>query len=1000
MAVAASAADAESMAYTTARGTTKCTRLVSSYEETQRSFQWSFHGRSLLIDYLNSLRMPVSPITTFATLLLEQKIIQHASITHTVKTLVDLYQQRATTSHAKYSIQLAVDCCLPYLTAIRYNLERSLASPVVMAPGWTGCVHAGSLPDFHLELCDSLYTKMAITDVPAHHVISKLFPRAGMPRKFAQILWKYIQQDSVFMGKISRILMCSLLGNYPFVEPQQHMDVGYRAFVYHMFSPDVVLSPRVFSGSVSVPHVTDAADTQQRNAMRRLFALLFSEPLVRLVLLAMREYAIYIIETSPVLLRHVQALFNYTNFRKHVLNGMRDVRSYLSANICFETREDDTEKEEEEGKKKKKKKKTMTVAEIMASVPWDPNSDPDTAREWQKELHVIVKQAYENTKRCAYRKDRACIFKQFRSVKGRFPPGTRWVPRHERHVYLRDPATADERCSATRRRSRIAKRKSASTTAAQEGDEEDAEGDEESKEEVVSVAAVPRRRNKRARVAEEELAPEDDDSLRPLAIVGSGESDLSDALHTETVTYVRRTMASDERKLEMEAQQAKEDDAEEKAIQEELGEQVTNVTDGIPWVVPRHRVGEVRDAVPLTRDRITMEHDALLRRFSEMLPREISDDKAFECICMLLPHLGASTSGIREIKRVAEMFSAGVLTGKEWDSNIMRIRASFPYTYNLVIASAGIWTQQCRVSLSQLPRDIHVAQLRAVAVRYNIPLPRSIDLAPEMLPEIPVALHYCKVCKRIYSIHRNRSRASVSRGTYTNGLQDVSACLITGQVFCHRPIVTGSASCLAQPLESIRVDGKIIEFGDQLYTICPQPNCGILSVIDHYSVSYNEHGIACSACTEKRKTLLHSLPAYIIRVLQNWIRPSGVAPRESIEAEMILPPLKCFVCGRDLKLNQDIEVWGRDTFICKRHYSGATARDMKRHIHYRMGCLGIENSVTDTDSDDTERTVRNLILEWKAMQSSVDNYRTRQRAFVQARALRAHAAARKGRSNR
>ena len=76
---------------------------------------------------------------------------------------------------------------------------------------------------------------------------------------------------------------------------------------------------------------------------------------------------------------------------------------------------------------------------------------------------------------------------------------------------------------------------------------------------------------------------------------------------------------------------------------------------------------------------------------------------------------------------------------------------------------------------------------------------------------------------------------------------------------------------------------------------------------------------------------------WVIRLLQNSVRPSGILIGESRDAECILPPLKCFLCSvKPLRLDRPIYMFTPTTFICHRkhgvqYWEKSVRYELRRH---------------------------------------------------------------------
>lgn len=71
----------------------------------------------------------------------------------------------------------------------------------------------------------------------------------------------------------------------------------------------------------------------------------------------------------------------------------------------------------------------------------------------------------------------------------------------------------------------------------------------------------------------------------------------------------------------------------------------------------------------------------------------------------------------------------------------------------------------------------------------------------------------------------------------------------TGKKYCTREGVIAHANFKSVELSQFLLLGNVLQFRRQLYTICPQPNCGMVCTIDPQQLINNEYGIGCMYCT-------------------------------------------------------------------------------------------------------------------------------------------------------
>lgn len=833
------------------------------------------------------------------------------------------------------------------------------------------CVFEESIVDLHGILVDTFHSKGAVTDTMRHHVISKLLPRAGMSRLFSKLADEYMCSNAPFRAEMDRIFACSLIGNYRHTRHADRAGVQLRRFVYSVISPETCS----YAGS---EHNTT------------LWRLLFKQPLQHVFLLAMRDYLIYHVSDNPVLLEHMNARFDYRAFVETTLRGMGNIRRYLETALSPGG--------------------AITHESISNAKPCKVTAACVTT--FQVELAAVVKVAYDGAKAKGFRKARADPCTRLRTVKGQYPPVTAWAVACGAQVYLKYPPRSDEKCSATRRLSRLHKRKATDafgagsdddtprgTGGASGGDDdEDGEGDADEAE-VPGEGGGGRAAGGGGGGGG---GGDEDGSLSTQAT--RAQSDAMEAkIHREMFGKARAVMRRQQQKLD-EAARAERDDAEDDRarLAEEEGptglpdvdeygftvaylDKLDTITKADPEkhaIATKYREARTRavaaagglprpaplgthstpvidrsigprtpGAIPLTRARITMEHDHILRLCLSSIHPATDPDRVFAAMCVCVSELGASAAGVESMKRLMRHGSEGTCTDKQWIMLLRAVRQRYPYTYNLLQAAATIWSSSPRLVTEELPHCILINQARAIAQRHKLASTRD-TAAPSAVPQRACMFHYCSVCGRIYSIIQKRTRPG--KTAHTHGLRDPAVDLATGELWCHNGKHDGARACGDQPICAVPMLGRIVSLRQRAYTLCCQPACGVLFALETFAPPYNRHGFACPTCWAKEKSRRHLIPSFVMQLTQGAVRPSRAPPEyDTLPTAVIPKPMECFICAKPLHLNKWIGIFGKSTFLCHKHETGPLVSD----VLYMCSTAGVPTSIAEgsTFPDDEVR---------------------------------------------
>jgi hypothetical protein len=832
------------------------------------------------------------------------------------------------TEAERYAAALGIDLCLPYL---KDNNRPGFIQKWQVPAGFTGVVAGYNLPNFQAVFVSTLGRNNEPTNAWLH-LMSKVFPRAGASRTFESMWLRYMCKVVLLQTQSIQILVCGLLGNYRGTNPSCRANAHVRRVVNAMFHESAVNAPPVDS----VPNI------EIWNTVRaKLFYLLFSLPISRLCLLLMREYAFYDIEDNPALYdKAVDMLPHYHELRELTMAGMDEVRCYLNANLLTpggtmtwqeidnakptdrkDREEEDGDSEDDEEEEEENEEKNVKLK---------------THRPWQCRLRDITELCYKKSKEKSYRKAPLPDIENFKKAVGRCTPTMGFLPAAPKmKVYFTGEPTPNEKCEYTRR-ARREKKKAAATAAPmpppppKSHEKKEAKGDA-SLESSTSDAPLPK--NLTAHIAKVASASALEEAKSEAAKARARlESNRIDAIERD---YVRMELGPI---------------YERRVLRREAG-------------------AKTPGAVPLTRDRITIQHDVFLRKHilaaRSLLGITTSTPVVFQLVCQLIARCGASVEGIQRLIQLANSWSVGTFSRRAWEDLLQHASNVFPYTYNLMMASCGIWCGGGGFQLRVYPlsQEMRAAQLKSTAYRFRVPVEAKTGL-PTHLSEGQTTFTWCEVCGTIYTVGFDTIRSKKHR--FTHGLQGCVVDTKTWQPYCKNTLRIGSTYCKNQPLRRYTgLPGNAVEMGGKMYTICAQPKCGMLFLMDSNYTSHNRHGPRCFFCTIEYVASKHRLPSFVLRLLQGWIRPSCVMEDDDTpDSDKLHPPKTCLLCEKSLSLNDPIHIFGVNLYVCNHKSHGVKhwkAKAVARIVKHGIPLLIDENVPIDRLISDI-RPIQTILL--------------------------------------
>lgn len=440
-------------------------RTITLYEGESRRLRRTPRAIMQLNYYLHSLRLPrkrgdkksssSSSNPNLLSLRNSGKLYTNGNLTRVVAYLNTVMEDPEVTSETYHRASIVLDTCLPRAE----NMEP-------LEP-----IHQDALVDYQSIVHAVMFRTDTFTSNARYHVVCKLFPRAGMPRRFAPILCDYMNADPGMKREITEIILCSLLGNYTHCTKDSRADAPMRQTLYGIFMP------LTFYHAAVGMNLTD-----------HIVKLVHGGVAPLLSLFAMREYLVFLIDDDPVLRSHAVVLFEYEAFRVIVLKAMADVRVYIRENM--------------------RDGGTMTEATIEMNVHIDA-------------LNALLKTGYEAVvKRTICRKPKPMPFDLIKSARGRLPPALEWGKARALKLHYCCEPTSDEKCSVTRGHTRAKRNRNEE----EDDDEQQEEEEEEEEEKGESKRTGGRKRRKRG-------GDEPQTLIREALGIGAAALDVADVIN-------------------------------------------------------------------------------------------------------------------------------------------------------------------------------------------------------------------------------------------------------------------------------------------------------------------------------------------------------------------------------------------------------------------------------------------------------------------------------------
>lgn len=176
-------------------------------------------------------------------------------------------------------------------------------------------VCAASLPNLHSIISERIFKRALGTNRdPLRHLLFKAWPVRCWTRKFWTVLTRFIKADKTIDVLVHRLLLCSLLGNYPHISTAR---------------PGLAIRKRLYELLDAEGHREQYASESSAAWRHELV-----ERCPRVYLHAIQEYMCADIDSNPVLAAHVQNMMPFRKFFNIVQKMNARFRNTLSGPAC------------------------------------------------------------------------------------------------------------------------------------------------------------------------------------------------------------------------------------------------------------------------------------------------------------------------------------------------------------------------------------------------------------------------------------------------------------------------------------------------------------------------------------------------------------------------------------------------------------------------------------------------------------------------------------------
>ena len=211
----------------------------------------------------------------------------------------------------------------------------------------------------------------------------------------------------------------------------------------------------------------------------------------------------------------------------------------------------------------------------------------------------------------------------------------------------------------------------------------------------------------------------------------------------------------------------------------------------------------------------------------------------------------------------------------DFKRELLEMRRGARMIYNIAFTFADLWKMHTQIRLIELPDHVKRAQVNAVRQRSEfrpVGPDENMEHALDFVDIGYTHVFICPVCRQIASFVRNYTSARSVTGNsgYRNASIDIDPSSETNDfMFCTNNKTFHGVRCGVNPISRILVIGQALVYNNIMISVCPQPKCGVLTVINPVHMAYTQFGFCCPECTRKH-------PASNGLSTCNWITQLGI----------------------------------------------------------------------------------------------------------------------------
>lgn len=165
-----------------------------------------------------------------------------------------------------------------------------------------------NMPEMHPMFLRVLVSaNVPVIGVPMAHIFRKMFPKGSAARTAHTVLKPYIVKSALLASTINKMMVCSLVGNYP--HSCNRLNLESRVKVYEWFSA----KPTSVFGIYVSTH-----------------KLLAKFP--RLYTHVIRDHMVHLLEDDPIAFKHFNAKYDFVSFKSITQSAIEWIRRYIETN--------------------------------------------------------------------------------------------------------------------------------------------------------------------------------------------------------------------------------------------------------------------------------------------------------------------------------------------------------------------------------------------------------------------------------------------------------------------------------------------------------------------------------------------------------------------------------------------------------------------------------------------------------------------------------------------